>query len=281
MLVSSKEMLQKAQQNKYAIAAFNIHNLETLKAVVETAEAEQSPLILQTTPGTCEYAGIDYLVAMAETASKAANIPIALHLDHGNSADLAIKCIDIGYTSVMIDGSMLPFEENVSLVKQVVEYAHKKHVQVEAELGHISGVEENISSSTELLTDPMEAEEFVKRTGVDSLAIAVGTAHGIYKGTPKIHFDIIRNIRKVVSIPLVLHGCSGVPEVDIKQAVECGICKINIATDIKIAFAAKLKESFSLKPDETDPRKYFKPAIESVKEVVKSKIYIAGSYNKA
>ncbi|WP_286680841.1 class II fructose-1,6-bisphosphate aldolase [Tepidanaerobacter sp. EBM-49] len=281
MLVSSKEMLNKARQNNYAIAAFNIHNLETLKATVEAAKEERAPLILQTTPGTCEYAGIDYLVAMAHTASNKADIPIALHLDHGNSLDLAIKCIDAGYTSVMIDGSMLPFNENVSLVKQVVEYAHKKQVQVEAELGHISGVEENISSSHEVLTDPKEAAEFVNRTGVDSLAIAVGTAHGVYKGKPEIHFDIIQNIRQLVNVPLVLHGCSGVPEEDVKQAIKCGICKINIATDIKIAFADELKKFFVSQPDETDPRKYFKPAIKAVKDVVKSKIHMAESYNKA
>lgn len=281
MLVSSKEMLNKARQNNYAIAAFNIHNLETLKATVEAAEEEDAPLILQTTPGTCEYAGIDYLVAMAHTASNKADIPIALHLDHGNSLDLAIKCIDSGYTSVMIDGSMLPFDENVSLVKQVVEYAHKKQVQVEAELGHISGVEENISSSREVLTDPKEAAEFVNRTGVDSLAIAVGTAHGVYKGKPEIRFDIIQNIRQLVNVPLVLHGCSGVPEEDVKQAIKCGICKINIATDIKIAFADELKKFFVSQPDETDPRKYFKPAIKAVKEVVKSKIHMAESCNKA
>lgn len=281
MLVSSKEILNKARQNNYAIAAFNIHNLETLKATVEAAEEERAPLILQTTPGTCEYAGIDYLVAMAHTASNKADIPIALHLDHGNSLDLAIKCIDAGYTSVMIDGSMLPFDKNVSLVKQVVEYAHKKQVQVEAELGHISGVEENISSSHEVLTDPKEAAEFVNKTGVDSLAIAVGTAHGVYKGKPEIRFDIIQNIRQLVNVPLVLHGCSGVPEEDVKQAIKCGICKINIATDIKIAFANELKKFFASQPDETDPRKYFKPAIKAVKEVVKSKIYMAESYNKA
>jgi len=281
MLVSSKEMLNKARQNNYAITAFNIHNLETLKATVEAAKEERAPLILQTTPGTCEYAGIDYLVAMAHTASNKADIPIALHLDHGNSLDLAIKCIDAGYTSVMIDGSMLPFNENVSLVKQVVEYAHKKQVQVEAELGHISGVEENISSSHEVLTDPKEAAEFVNRTGVDSLAIAVGTAHGVYKGKPEIHFDIIQNIRQLVNVPLVLHGCSGVPEEDVKQAIKCGICKINIATDIKIAFADELKKFFVSQPDETDPRKYFKPAIKAVKDVVKSKIHMAESYNKA
>ncbi|WP_213950684.1 class II fructose-1,6-bisphosphate aldolase [Tepidanaerobacter syntrophicus] len=281
MLVSSKEMLNKARQNNYAIAAFNIHNLETLKATVEAAKEERAPLILQTTPGTCEYAGIDYLVAMAHTASNKADIPIALHLDHGNSLDLAIKCIDAGYTSVMIDGSMLPFNENVSLVKQVVEYAHKKQVQVEAELGHISGVEENISSSHEVLTDPKEAAEFVNRTGVDSLAIAAGTAHGVYKGKPEIHFDIIQNIRQLVNVPLVLHGCSGVPEEDVKQAIKCGICKINIATDIKIAFADELKKFFVSQPDETDPRKYFKPAIKAVKDVVKSKIHMAESYNKA
>lgn len=281
MLVSSAEMLKKARRGKYAIAAFNIHNLETLKAAVKAAEEEQAPLILQTTPGTCEYAGPEYIVAMAETASNNVNIPIALHLDHGNSINLAVKCIDMGYTSVMIDGSMLPFEENVSLVKQIVNYAHKKQVQVEAELGRITGAEDNQAADDAFLTNPHEAAEFVTRTHVDSLAVSVGTAHGVYTGIPKIHFDILAKINELVSVPLVLHGCSGIPEADIKCAVKCGVSKINIATDIKTVFAEELKRFFAASPEETDPRKYFKPAIISINEVVKSKIRMAGAANKA
>ncbi|NLZ51911.1 MAG: class II fructose-1,6-bisphosphate aldolase [Thermoanaerobacteraceae bacterium] len=280
MLVSSVDMLKKARHRKYAVPAFNIHNMETLKAVVEAAKEEYSPVILQTTPGTCEYAGLEYIVAMAKAASDNADIPIALHLDHGNSVDLAIKCIDAGYTSVMIDGSMLPFEQNISIVQQVVDYAHKNQVQVEAELGRISGVEENLSVDETFLTSPEEAAEFIIKTGVDSLAVSVGTAHGLYRGTPKIYFERLDKISKLVKIPLVLHGCSGVPENDIKRAVKLGVSKINIATDIKIVFAEKLKSFFESNPKVTDPRKYFKPALESVKELVKSKIRMTGANNQ-
>jgi len=281
MLVSSKHMLQKAKEQKYAVPAFNIHNFETLKAVVEAAQEENSPLILQTTPGTCEFMGIEYIVAAAQIASKGVNIPIALHLDHCNSVEIAKKCIDLGYTSVMIDGSQLPFEENASLVKEIVDYAHSKDVQVEAELGRIVGTEDDITSTESAFTCPSEAVEFVKITGVDSLAIAIGTAHGVYRGKPNIHFDILEEINKVVSVPLVLHGCSGVPEEDVKRAIKEGISKINIATDIKIAFSEKLKEFFTSNPNESDPRKYFKPAIEAVKNVVKAKIKMAEASNKA
>lgn len=280
-LISSGQMLKKAQSENYAITAFNIHNLETLKAVVAAAHEEDSPLILQTTPGTCNYVGIDFLAAMAKTASKNTNIPMALHLDHGNSIDLAKTCIDAGYTSVMIDGSHLPLKENISLTKEVVEYAHKRGVQVEAELGQLSGIEDELMVRDTFLTDPKEAEEFAEKTEIDSLAIAIGTAHGVYTGPPKIDFDRLEEIREVIPIPLVLHGCSGISEKDIKKAIQLGICKINIATDIKIAFARKLKDFFGTNPEESDPRKYFAYAQEAVKKVAIAKIHMAGSYHKA
>jgi len=280
-LVSSKLMLENAQNQNYAITAFNIHNLETLKAVVTAACNEKSPLILQTTPGTCKFLGVDYITAMAKIASQNTNIPIALHLDHSHSAELAMRCIDAGYTSVMIDGSSLPFEENIALAKEVVKYAHKRGVQVEAELGQLSGTEDELTSEVTYLTDPEEAKEFSMRTEIDSLAIAVGTAHGIYTGPPKIHFDILRKIREAVSIPLVLHGCSGVSEQDIKKAIQLGICKINIATDIKLAFSRELKNFFKENPDENDPRKYFAPAQAMVTKVAISKIRMSESNDKA
>lgn len=282
-LVSSKIMLTAAQRGHYAIAAFNIHNLETLKAVVETAREERAPVILQATPGTCRHAGINFLHAMAKTAALEADIPIALHLDHGDDVDLAFKCIDCGFTSVMVDGSKLPFEQNVEMVRKVVNYARPRGVQVEAELGRVGGVEEALSVSEyeATLTEPEKAAEYVERTGVDSLAIAIGTAHGMYKGEPKLDFERLERIRKLVTVPLVLHGCSGVPEDMVKKAIALGICKINIATDIKIAFAGALLDYFKDNPKEVDPRKYFKPAVDAVKDVVKSKIRLAGSCGKA
>jgi tagatose 1,6-diphosphate aldolase GatY/KbaY len=282
-LVSSKIMLTAAQRGHYAIAAFNIHNLETLKAVVETAREERAPVILQATPGTCRHAGINFLHAMAKTAALEADIPIALHLDHGDDVDLAFKCIDCGFTSVMVDGSKLPFEQNVEMVRKVVNYARPRGVQVEAELGRVGGVEETLSVSEyeATLTEPEKAAEYVERTGVDSLAIAIGTAHGMYKGEPKLDFERLERIRKLVTVPLVLHGCSGVPEDMVKKAIALGICKINIATDIKIAFAGALLDYFKDNPKEVDPRKYFKPAVDAVKDVVKSKIRLAGSCGKA
>ncbi|MDI3480659.1 MAG: tagatose 1,6-diphosphate aldolase GatY/KbaY [Tepidanaerobacteraceae bacterium] len=279
-LVSSKEMLISAQKGHYAIAAFNIHNMETLKAVVEAAREERAPVILQATPGTCRHAGVNFLYAMAKTAALEADIPIALHLDHGDDVELAFKCIDAGFTSVMVDGSKLPFEQNVEMVRKVVDYARPRGVQVEAELGRVGGVEEELSVSEyeAAMTEPGKAAEYVERTGVDSLAVAIGTAHGMYyKGEPKLDFERLEKIKNLVAVPLVLHGCSGVPDDMVKKAIALGICKINIATDIKIAFAGALLDYFKDNPKEVDPRKYFKPAQEAVKDVVKSKIRLAGS----
>ena len=220
-LVSSKIMLTAAQRGHYAIAAFNIHNLETLKAVVETAREERAPVILQATPGTCRHAGIDFLFAMTKTAAQEADIPIALHLDHGDDVDLAFKCIDGGFTSIMVDGSKLPFEQNVEMVKKVIDYARPRGVQVEAELGRVGGVEEELSVSEyeAAMTEPEKAAEYVERTGVDSLAVAIGTAHGMYKGEPKLDFERLEKIKKLVAVPLVLHGCSGVPDEMVKKAI--------------------------------------------------------------
>ncbi|WP_422448952.1 class II fructose-1,6-bisphosphate aldolase [Thermoanaerobacterium sp. DL9XJH110] len=281
-LVSSKEILENAQKCGFAVAAFNVHNMETMKAVVEAAREEEAPVILQTTPGTCKYAGVNYLYAMAKTAAEESSIPVALHLDHGESLELAVECINAGYTSVMIDGSRLPLEENIALVKEVVEFAHSRGVQVEAELGRVGGAEEELSVGEyqASLTNPEEAAEFVARTGVDSLAVAIGTAHGFYRGEPRLDFERLESIRRLVPVPLVLHGCSGVPDEMLRKAVSLGICKINIATDIRTVFAMALKEFFKNNPGEVDPRKYFKPAMKVVKDLVKSKILLAGASGK-
>lgn len=283
MLISSKEILIKAMKENYAVVAFNVHNLETLKAVVSAASEMHSPIILQTTPGTVNFAGMGYLVAMANVASNENNIPMALHLDHAEDIELIKKCIDAGYTSVMYDGSKLPFEENIAATKKVVEYAHAHGVQVEAELGRLGGREENIDvmDYESSLTDPEKAVEFVERTGIDSIAIAIGTAHGLYKGTPKIDYERLRMIKNMVSIPIVLHGGSDIPDEMVVQAVKDGINKLNIATDIKIVFVNALKAYLEEHPEENDPRKYFTPAIQAAKEVAVHKIQIAGCQNKA
>jgi tagatose bisphosphate family class II aldolase len=278
-LVSSKELLYNAMKRGYAIAAFNIHNLETFQAVMDAAESEKSPVIIQTTVGTIKYVGIDYIIAIAKTAAKNYNIPLSLHLDHCEELEIIYKCIDLGYTSVMIDGSKLPLDKNIELVKKVVDYAHKKNVQVEAELGRVGGTEDDLTVSEyeAYLTDPDMAVEYVKKTEIDSLAIAIGTAHGMYKGIPKIDFDRLKTIRKLINIPLVLHGASDVPDDMIRRAVHLGINKINIATDLKNAFSSALREFFKQNPNETDPRKYFMLAKNAVKEVAISKIRLARS----
>ncbi len=282
-MISSKEILIKARDNNYAVAAFNIHNLETLKAVIKAASDMRAPLILQTTPGTVKHAGLNYLVAMADAASRETGLPIALHLDHSEDLDLLKECIDGGYTSVMYDGSKLPFEQNIDGTRKAVEYARARGVQVEAELGRLGGREENIDVTDyeASLTDPASATEFIEKTGIDSLAVAIGTAHGLYKGMPKLDYERLKEIKRKVDVPLVLHGASDVPDEMIEKAVSCGINKINIATDLKIAFANALRRYLAENPDENDPRKYFSPAMDAVVEVAKHKISIAGCENKA
>ena len=277
-LVNTKKMLEDAKKNKYAVGAFNVHNLETLKAVAKAAYEMRSPLILQTTPGTIKHAGEDYIAAMAKVASEKYDIPIALHLDHGNSFDLVVKCIRAGYTSVMIDGSELSYEQNVELTKKVVEVAHAVGVTVEAELGSIVGVEDDmyVKEDKSAFTDPEMAADFVEKTGVDSLAIAIGTAHGMYKGEVKLDFERLKEIASLVDIPLVLHGASGVPDELVKKAIALGICKLNIATELKIPFANAIKEVFKNNPDESDPRKFLAPGEKAIEEVVKEKIKLFG-----
>lgn len=282
-LVNTKEMLNDAKMNRYAVGAFNVHNLEMLKSVVIAAYEMNSPLILQTTPGTIKHAGEDYMASIAKVASEKYDIPIALHLDHGNSFDLVVRCIRAGYTSIMFDGSMLPYEQNVDMTKKVVEIAHAVDVTVEAELGNIVGVEDDmyVSGNTNVFTDPKMAMDFVEKTKIDSLAIAIGTAHGLYKGEVKLDFDRLKEIRSLVNIPLVLHGASGVPDNLVKQAIKFGINKLNIATELKIPFANGIKEAFKNNPDETDPRKYLEKGQERVKNVVKEKIKLFGCSGKA
>lgn len=283
MILSTREMLNKAQEGGYAVPAFNIHNLETLQVVVETAFEMRSPVIIAGTPSTIsDYAGPDYIKAMAEVAAGEYNIPIAIHLDHFEDVAVIKRDIDIGFRSCMIDASKEAFEKNIQIVKEVVEYAHRFDTTVEAELGKLGGKEDDlvIDEKDSMYTNPDDAVEFVKRTGVDSLAVAIGTAHGLYKGEAKLDFDRLIEIRKKVSVPLVLHGASDVPDELVKKAISLGICKVNIATDLKIPFADAVKKYFIANPDANDPRKYMTPGKEAMKEIVKHKIEVCGSANR-
>ncbi len=304
-LTSPKEMFDKAYQGGYAIGAFNVNNMEIIQGIMKAGEAEQSPLILQVSAGARKYAGQNYIMKLMEAALKESNLPVVLHLDHGQNFEICRDVISDGFTSVMIDGSHLPFEENIALTKQVVECAHGQGVWVEAELGRLAGVEDEVSSKENVFTDPDEAVEFVERTGCDSLAIAIGTSHGAYKfkGEPTLDFDRLEQISsRLPGYPLVLHGASsvlpefidmanryggqvsdakGVPEDFLRRAAKSGVCKINIDTDIRLAMTAVIRKFFHEKPQEFDPRKYLGPAREAVQEMVQHKIKnVLGSSNR-
>ncbi len=283
MLVTTKEMLLKAQQGHYAVPAFNIHNLETIQSVVETAAQMKSPLILAGTPGTIDYAGAEYLVAIANAAAKKYSIPLALHLDHFEEVDQIKEYIDSGFTSAMMDASKESFQDNIKKVTEIVQYAHSKGRVVEAELGKLVGAEENliVDEKDSCYTNPDAAREFVVRTQIDSLAVAIGTAHGLYKGKPKLDFERLAQIKAKVAIPLVLHGASDVPEELVKKTIALGICKVNIATDLKIPFAQAIKQYFQEHAAANDPRKYLTPGKNAMKVVAAAKILMCGSENKA
>ena len=282
-LMNPLEFLQKATEEGVAVAAFNVHNLETIQAVVEGAAEERAPVMIQTTPGTLQHAGIPYIAACVKTAAQLYDIPIALHVDHCPSYRTIVQCIQHGYTSVMIDGSKLPYEENVKLVKKAAETAHCAGVAVEGELGRIGGTEDvlTVDEREATFTVPSEAKAFVEAAGIDSLAVAIGTAHGEYRGEPKLDFERLTAIRQEVDVPLVLHGASGVPDDSVREAIRRGICKINIATELKIPMAEAIRECFRNNPKENDPRHYMGAAKEAVKEVVRKKIRLCGSSGSA
>ncbi len=305
MLTSTKSILNKAQKGNYAVGAFNTNNLEITQAIIEAAVELKSPVIIQTSEGAIKYAGLEYIYAINRIASLSP-VPVAIHLDHGKDLDLIKKCIDIGYTSIMIDGSSLEYKENIKITKKVVALAHKKGVSVEAELGAIAGIEDFVSVSQKdaAFTDPDQAAEFVKKTGCDSLAIAIGTSHGINKFTkePKLELERLKEINKKVKIPLVLHGASevdkrmlniakkygaklknakGVNDALMKKVVKLGVNKVNTDTDLRLAFDAGVREIIKTKPDVFDPRKILGPAKEYMKQIIKERIIVLGSRNKA
>ena len=282
-LVSSKEILMKAQQEGYAVGAFNAENMEMVQAIVAAAEELSSPVIIQTTPGSLQYADTDMFFGMVNAEAKKAKVPVALHLDHGNSAELCAKAILSGYTSIMIDGSKLAFSENVALTKKVVEFAHAMGVPVEGELGTVGGKEDTheVKDSEKSYTDPEEAKEFAEQTGVDFLAVGIGNAHGFYKGVPKLRFDILEKTQSLVSIPIVLHGASGIPDEDVKKSTGLGICKVNFATELRDAFTKGVKEYLEKNPEVFDPKKYNGAGREKVKELIKPKMHVVHSVHKA
>ena len=307
-LVNSKALFEKAYKEGYAVGGFNVNNMELLQAIVEAGNEEKSPLILQVSSGARKYANPVYLVKLVEAAVATTDVPIVLHLDHGDTFELCKSCVDDGFTSVMIDASKYPFDKNVEITKQVVEYAHSKGVVVEAELGKLAGIEDavNVSEKDASFTNPEEVAEFVQKTNVDSLAIAIGTSHGAFKfkGEPRLDFDRLHRIEKMIpGFPIVLHGASsvpqefvekcnafggkmpgakGVPEDMLREAARSAVCKINIDTDLRLVLTATIREVFSKDPGEFDPRKYLGPGRSAVKELVRHKIKnVLGSAGKA
>jgi fructose-bisphosphate aldolase class II len=307
-LITSTEMFKKAYKDGYAIGAFNVNNMEIIQGIVEAAKEVNAPLILQVSAGARKYAKHIYLMKLVEAALEDTNLPICLHLDHGEDFEICKACIDGGFTSVMIDGSQHSFEENIRLTKQVVDYAHTKGVVVEGELGRLAGIEDavNVSEEDAAFTRPEEVEEFVSKTGVDSLAIAIGTSHGAYKfkGEPRLRFDILEDVQKrLPGFPIVLHGASsvipefvddinkyggkmpgarGVPEDMLRKAASMAVCKINIDSDLRLAMTAAVRKHFANNPEDFDPRKYLGPAREAIKGLVKHKlIHVLGCADKA
>ncbi|MBR0127123.1 MAG: class II fructose-1,6-bisphosphate aldolase [Firmicutes bacterium] len=306
-LITSTEMFAKALNSDYAVGAFNVNNMEIIQGIVEAAQQENAPLILQVSAGARKYAKPAYLTKLVEAAIIDTGVDICLHLDHGEDFDICKKCVDDGFTSVMIDGSKHPFEENIKMTKEVVEYAHAHGVVVEAELGKLAGIEDavNVDARDATFTVPEEAAEFVAKTGVDSLAVAIGTSHGAYKfkGEPRLDFDRLKEIRKLIpETPLVLHGAStvlpefvalcnqyggdipgaqGVPEEMIREAAKYGVCKVNIDTDLRLAMTAEIRKFLTENPAEFDPRKYLGPARDAIRDMVAHKIRnVLGASNK-
>lgn len=282
-LVPVHVLLSQAEQGGYAVGAFNANNMEIVQAIVEAAELENSPVIMQASQGAINYAGLEFITGMVRIAAEASKIPVALHLDHGTDFAQVVRCIRSGFSSVMYDGSKLPLEENIAITNKVLDIARPIGVSVEAELGKIGGTEDDIhvSDKEAMYTDPEEARIFVERARVDSLAIAIGTAHGQYKGEPKLDYDRLQKIRTLVGIPIVLHGSSGVPDEAVQKAITLGVRKVNIDTNIREAFVWTMRKVMQEKPTEIDPRKILGPAREATVEIIRAKMQVFGSSGKA
>jgi len=282
-LVTTKELLEKAMREKYAVGAFNANNIEMVQAIIEAAEEENAPVILQASQGAIKYAGLENVVAIVKNAAAMAKVPIALHLDHGTDYEQNVKCLRMGFTSLMFDGSKLPYEENVSITRKVVEMGHAVGVSVEGEIGKIAGTEDHITVSEveASMTEPEEALRFVQDTGVDSLAVAVGSVHRMKKKEAKLDHERIGKIAESVKIPLVLHGSSGVMDDEMKKGIKEGLCKINVATQLNMAFVEGMRKALKEKPEEVDPRKILRVSKELLKKVVKDRIRVFGCSGRA
>ncbi|HEX3032167.1 MAG TPA: class II fructose-1,6-bisphosphate aldolase [Bacillota bacterium] len=282
-LVPITQLLDKALKGGYAVGAFNCNNMEIVQAIMAAAEAEQAPVILQASQGAIKYAGLEFITGMVKVAAESATVPVALHIDHGTSFDQVMQCIRSGFSSVMIDGSKLPLQENINLTKKVIDVAHAVGVSVEAELGKIGGTEDDIhvDERDAFFTDPEEARVFAEATGVDALAVSIGTAHGQYKGIPELDFPRLEKIQSLVKIPIVLHGSSGVPDDAIQKAIKLGVAKVNIDTNIREAFVAACREVIAKDAKEIDPRKILGPARDAATAIIREKIRVFGSSGKA
>ncbi len=282
-LVTLKEVLGPAEKGNYAVGAFNANNMEIVQAIVEAAVEERSPVILQASQGAIRYAGLEHIVSLVKTAAQGTDLPVVLHLDHGTDFSQVMRCIRHGFSSVMYDGSAHTLEDNIATTCRVMEVARAVGVSVEGELGKIGGTEDDVSVDERdaLYTDPDEARRFVEETGIDALAIAIGTAHGPYKGEPKLDFDRLKRIRELTGVSIVMHGASGVPAASIKKGIELGVRKINIDTELRQAFTRGLKSFLENNPDNIDPRKILSPAKEAMKAVVKEKMRLFGCAGRA
>lgn len=281
MLVTTKELLQTAQDRGYAVGAFNVENMEMAMAIIGAAEELHAPVILQTTPSTIRYAGVDMYASIVSALAKKVCVPVALHLDHGSSYELAVQALHAGYTSLMIDGSHETFEDNIAVSRRVVEMAHPCGIPVEAELGLVGGKEDDLESAGNTGTDPDQAAEFVRRSGVDSLAVAIGTAHGFYAGTPVLDKQRLSDIRKKVDIPLVLHGASGLRDEEVRDCIRRGICKVNFATELRAVFTGGIRAGLTEKPETVDPKPLGKIGIARLTELVKNRMIVCGCDHKA
>lgn len=279
-LVTSTEILKKAQEGGYAVGAFNVENMEMAIAIISAAEELRAPVILQTTPSTVRYAGLDLYVANVTALAKKASVPVVMHLDHGSSFELAAQALRAGYTSIMIDGSKLPLEENIAVTKKVSDMCKAAGIPVEGELGQVGGKEDDTECENAGYTIPSEAVTFEKETAVTSLAVGVGTAHGFYAEEPVLNKDLITELKGLLEVPMVLHGASGVPEADVKDCISRGICKVNYATELRVAYSKGVKEVLAENPNVFDPKVYGKAGIEKVKELVKNRIMVCGSNGK-
>ena len=275
-LVTTEKMLLDAQKGGYAVGAFNAENMEMVQAITEAAEELNAPVIIQTTPGTVRYAGLDYYLANTAAAAERVLVPVAMHLDHGDSFPLAMQALRAGYTSVMIDGSKKPLEENIALTKAVVDACRPSEIPVEGELGQVGGREEDLACENVGYTDPDEAVRFERETGVSSLAVGVGTAHGVYAKTPVLNIDLIAALKKRLTIPMVLHGASGLSDEAIRECIQRGICKVNFATELRIAYTGAIQSYMKQNPGAIDPKKYCMAGREAVKTLVKNRILVCG-----